>query len=248
MVEILSLVVALVSALLAYFALPEPTRQRLLQRVRGAPEEDKPSLAEIVIHELQPTQHDVDAVRDTYELRQLWQIDNDSYQDFSIDFDTFVSWWRAFPSGLVAARDSGGEIIGGIGTWPVPRRWTERLTNDCNPESLISEDSIRACLSSRGRPDWYISGIVLSNFKSNFSGKRMLPLMFQRAVLQISMHPRFHLNSTLYAMPISEEGARLLRRFHFTEYAGLACEPPLYYRQCSAEFLSLLNGLKPKES
>lgn len=247
MIEVLSLGVALVSALLAYFALPEDTRRRLTQRLRGklvAPS----TIAGVLAEEFETAGHGVGPISDTYELEMLWQIDRDSYQDFSIDLETFGNWWRAFPSGLVAARDEQGEVIGGIGTWPVSRRWARSLTANCNPEELIDEHSIRACLAGNSKPDWYISGIVVRDHQSNFQGKRLLPLMLQRAVMQISMHPRFQINSTLFAMPITEEGARLLRRFNFTEFPGLECEPRLYSRQCSPEFLQMMSTLQPRQT
>lgn len=247
MVEIFSLLIAVVGLPIAFYQLPIEKRRKVISWVRLGRRRKFEAVAYLE-ESLAGGHSSVSTVADLFELTQLWEIDRSNYGEFNIAKDELASWWRAFPDGLVACRDDEGNIIGGLGIWPVGPDWLAQLSELCNPEQIISHATIKAALGRRKLSHWYISGIVLQDHEHNFLGKRLLPRLIQNAVLTVSLTRGFDPRSTIYAMPISESGSRLLRRFGFREHVPTTCDPPLYYRQSEPTFLKAVVGLNLKEA
>jgi hypothetical protein len=90
--------------------------------------------------ERQPNDDDqlrVEAIRSPAELQELWAIDSAAYGEASITLETFMGWWRSYPSGLKVLFLQ-GRIVGALGIWPLSDRCARRLTDGRIKESEIT--------------------------------------------------------------------------------------------------------------
>jgi hypothetical protein len=93
---------------------------------------------------------------DEAQLRELWEIDTDSYGDAAISLETFHTWWKRYPYGLFGLFE-GEEIIGGFGMWPL----STKVYKDGSSGILVAkgrDPALRSGSRWRGR-SWFCCGI-----------------------------------------------------------------------------------------
>jgi hypothetical protein len=157
---------------------------------------------------------EVRTVADEAQLRELWEIDSESYGPASITFDTFCEWWKCYPTGLFALFE-GEEIVGGFGIWPLSTKAFRDFV-----EGRIRERELRSRhimpVKQKGRTSWYISGIVLKTRRRKTKAIRELISNALRRWL--SDLPAVAGSISVCALAYSKDGEALLRRFGFHCY------------------------------
>ena len=153
-------------------------------------------------------------IDDVAELRELWEIDDDSYGDASISLQRFEDWWRRYPAGLFALF-RGEEIVGGIGIWPVCKTPFAELLNGRRRERDLTAKSIESQERARACPRWYVSGVVLVQRARKTDAVRVL---LREAIGQWARERDTAVRIDLCALAYSPEGEALLRRFGFRKF------------------------------
>lgn len=146
------------------------------------------------------------------ELRELWEIDMESYGEASINLDTFRSWWRAYPRGVYVLFE-GCTIVGAIGVWPLKRTPYIDLVEGKRRERELTHRSISRNGSSLRH--WYVSGIVLMKKYRKTNAVRILLLESLKNWLDII---QMESNLNICALAYSQDGELMLRRFGFHKY------------------------------
>ena len=176
-------------------------------------------------------------IRNLEELEALWHIDNLAYGNANVTFDSFQSWWRAYPRGLQAILQD-GEVLGAVGIWPVPEIWQRDFwSGKCSEEELTAE---MVSASAEDRSSWYISGVVLDASKRRTGA---IASLLRQAALAWGIEANIAVPVTLTAMAISQHGERLLSRFGFSLVNHCAKDGfPIYTRTVAAHDLPLMLG------
>ena len=149
------------------------------------------------------------------ELTAVWKIDCAAYGESNVPFATLQAWWQIYPQGhyLVKKR---GKIIGGLGLWPVSRNTYHQMRRGTLTEGTLT-------IMGRRNPEarkehWYISGIVIA---AEHRKVRALSCLLNRLVERRRMSQTHPEQIQVGAIPISEEGLRLLMRHGFPLFPWL---------------------------
>jgi hypothetical protein len=114
-----------------------------------------------IIHPPLPVEFTTGKVTKLSKLRELWAIDDEAYQDCSLPFPRFQSWWQRYPLGnTVISTDD--QIVASIGIWPLDKDQFEAFTEGKIPEADLNPVPLSRC-EGTAQPLWYISGIVIRN-------------------------------------------------------------------------------------
>lgn len=152
-------------------------------------------------------------VADLEQLRELWLIDKEAYQDQSLEFEEFSQWWQCYPLGSrVLLAD--GRIVASIGVYPLSAKQAIGFASGDLPESELQPVFLDDCQQQPVR-DWYASGIVVVE---SMRGKNNL----LKKLLQIGLSSWLesgHVTYPLNVMAIAEYdiGRRLLEFFGFSK-------------------------------
>ena len=98
-------------------------------------------------------------IPDATTLARLYEFDASAYGDAGISWETFLSWWHAYPNGLYGVWH-GENIIGAMGIWPMTEAGYSAviegriLERNLSPELHFETDD-------QPHRRWYVSGIVL---------------------------------------------------------------------------------------
>jgi hypothetical protein len=157
---------------------------------------------------------EVRTVSDEAQLRELWEIDTESYGPASITFDTFSEWWKCYPTGLFALFE-GEEIVGGFGIWPLSTKAFRDFVEGRIRERELGSRHI-VSLKQRSRTSWYISGIVLKTRRRKT--KAIRELISNALKRWLSDLPTLAASISVCALAYSKDGEALLRRFGFHCY------------------------------
>ena len=157
--------------------------------------------------------YSVRGVANDGELKELWEIDNESYEEASISFELFRSWWRKYPKGLQALFH-GDTVIGAIGIWPLQSKPCCELMEGKRREREITPRCM-AGAKSGARRHWYISGVVL---KKRLRKTRAIRVLLVGTLTNWLEDIRAENSVTVCALAYSKDGEALLRRFGFRRY------------------------------
>ncbi len=153
-------------------------------------------------------------IADEAELKELWEIDNEGYGDASIPFDTFIEWWRAYPSGLFALFE-GSAIVGGFGLWPLRRTVFKEFAEGKRRERDIKARSLERNQGRTSLRNWYVSGIVL---KTRFRKTKAIKMLLSGALSAWLKRIKNEQTLSICALAYSREGEAMLKRFGFHKY------------------------------
>ena len=144
------------------------------------------------------------------ELTEVWKIDCAAYGEANVSFAILQAWWQMYPQGHYIIKQR-GKIIGGFGIWPVAKDTYHHLRRGTLTEDKLT---IMGRRNSKARKEhWYISGIVLA---AEHRKVRALSCLLNRVVERWRMSQVHSEQIQVGAIPISEEGLRLLMRHGFS--------------------------------
>ncbi len=178
------------------------------------------------------------------ELTEVWKIDCAAYGEANVSFAILQAWWQLYPQGHYIIKKR-GKIIGGFGIWPVAKDTYHHLRRGTLTEDKLT---IMGRRNSKARKEhWYISGIVIAAAHR----KTRAPFCLLNQVVEhwcISQVQSEQLQ--IGAIPISEEGLRLLVRHGFsmaTDAERRNNHHPFYERVYRRQDIDpLLQGARPE--
>jgi hypothetical protein len=163
------------------------------------------------------------------QLQELWKIDDDAYQENSLNFELFRNWWEQYVLGLKIITNSLDLIVGASGLWALSEAQTRYFISGRIKEQELLPLSHEALDSSPSR-FWYCSGIVaIPELRGTIFPLRKLI----RATISTWLatgHVAFPVN--VYALGYSPEGIALLEKLGFEEIKTSEEMPdqcPLYW-------------------
>lgn len=106
-------------------------------------------------------------IPDKETLKRLWKLDQQAYGEYSIDFETFIEWWKQYPSGILIMT-RGSKILGSIGIWPLTEECFEEIKELRKNEKNIRAHDIVTQAEAFKCKTWYISGIMLNTPEQSF--------------------------------------------------------------------------------
>jgi hypothetical protein len=162
------------------------------------------------------------------QLRELWEIDADAYEECSLPFAVFRSWWENYEPGLTAISRN-DKIIGCMGIFPLSKDQYEGFVSGNLAEAELVPVPLEIC-EEFPQHYWYFSGIVID---PTIRGTKAAPL---KLLLSMSLgqwyssgHVGYPVNNC--AMGYSREGELILGRFTFCKLVDGANYPdccPIY--------------------
>lgn len=174
------------------------------------------------------TNYTIDFIATREQLQELWELDADAYDECSIGFEIFQSWWMAYPRGLTTVC-SEKKLVGAMGIWPIsPEQYQEFVSGRIREEELIPVSE--AVCSIQPQSHWYFSGSVIKPEIRRLKS-RPIKLLLEAAVGYwcSSGHIAYPVFSC--ALGYSLEGRRMLNRckFRLTHAASIMPDNcPLY--------------------
>lgn len=148
------------------------------------------------------------------QLKELWELDQRSYGDENIQFETLLEWWTSCRSGIYIL-NKGSNIIGALGILPLKDARFDELFEGKSHESEIKPRDLVPLKPGMPHTSWYVSGIVLEGFMRNTRAIKML--LSESIDKWLSEHP-FKDHIRLVAIAYSKQGEAMLRRFNFHRY------------------------------
>jgi hypothetical protein len=179
------------------------------------------------------------------QLKELWLIDGEAYQECNLPFDVFEDWWRRYEIGMTQVRRN-GELVASIGIFPLSPQQYEEFTTGVIAEADLKPVTLDQC-EYEAQQYWYFSGVVLL---PRLRGKKSAPLklLLKVALWQwlTSRHIRYPARNC--AMAYSSEGEQMVKRFQFgklpeSEHFPDKC--PMYQMISSSEY-ELSNLIKAR--
>lgn len=168
---------------------------------------------------LPPVDYSIQNVSSLEQLKKLWKLDMQAYQDCTIPFSIFKKWWSAYPFGSVIYLEN-NEILASIGLYPIEQTMAEAFIAGKIPEAELVPVRLKEC-QRHPQQYWYASGILL-NDRLLAASNRMLRDHPVKPLLQNGLE--LWLNSghvaypaKLFALGLTQEGINMLRRFGFAE-------------------------------
>jgi hypothetical protein len=163
-------------------------------------------------------------------LQELWQIDENAYQENSLDFERFRAWWEQYALGLKIITNSTDRIVGASGVWALNEAQTRYFISGQVKEHELQPLSHEQ-LDDAPSNFWYCSGIVtIPEMRGTaFPFRKLI-----RATISTWLatgHVSFPVN--VYALGYSPEGITLLKKLGFEEIKASEEMPdrcPLYWR------------------
>jgi len=136
------------------------------------------------------------------ELLALWDLDVAAYGEDVLPWERLARWHRAFATGLQMLVDGAGDVLGGVGIWPLYRDSYERLLRGELAEIELAMVDIDATMSSGY---WYLSGVVVrADVRRRGFGRALMRVASQLAA-----------GDEIGALVISPQGRGLLETLGF---------------------------------
>ncbi|HVS38577.1 MAG TPA: hypothetical protein VMS17_23680 [Gemmataceae bacterium] len=175
------------------------------------------------------------------EFGSFWDIDKAAYEDvdqreYELHMrETLHGWWTAFPAGLLGLF-RGGQLLGGLGVWPLSAEIAMPLKDGRLRERDLSGAAMQPFRDAPAA-SWYIGGIVLKP-QCRRTGA-VWPLVhkgFPSWIRTCRRGMAFPLE--LLALGASDVGVKLLEDHGFTRLCPASAMPdglPLYVRRFDSE-------------
>lgn len=175
-------------------------------------------------------------------VSEMWEIDKQAYQDCSLGLESFLAWWRRYEFGSRVLRLD-GEIVAGIGIYPLYPEQAEKFANGEIPESKLLPVTQKRCDRVPVK-DWYVSGVVI---KPEHQNRGLL-----RTLLRLGLgawDATGHVSYPARMLGLAEYtiGQKLLAKFGFTKHRDGqdmpdGCDLYLNHLESSSQWLSLLKS------
>lgn len=148
------------------------------------------------------------------QLRELWLIDKEAYQDCSLDFAPFVDWWQAYPPGSTLLLElPSRRILASIGIYPLTPEQALAFTSGDIPEGDLRPMKLADCRRQKVS-NWYCSGIVVIPEMQN---KGLLRRLLQIGIGSLQQTGYISYPATLYGLAEYTIGEKLLTKFGFSK-------------------------------
>ncbi len=159
---------------------------------------------------------------------QFCIIDAESYEDCSISFEAFASWWISYPLGnTVVWRQH--QIVASLGLWPLSAEQYTAFTTGIIREETLRPLSLEQC-AAEPSGYWYLSGIIVI---PALRRQPTSPLQTLIAATLKLWSKSGHVASSIRccALGHADQGRRLLGKLGFAQISNgtaLPDEYPLY--------------------
>ena len=163
-------------------------------------------------------------IRTIAELRKLWELDTEAYQECAIPFEVFRRWWQRYPHGNTVIFE-GDRIIASIGKWALTPEQYEQLSSGAIAESDLQPMPLsrfeKHCTNGASRiqrhTHWYLSGIVLAEeYRGRVRNNPIVPLL-EYAIPSWVESNRVAFPLQVAALGEYVEGINLLEGFGFEQ-------------------------------
>ena len=146
------------------------------------------------------------------QLRELWEIDKEAYQDCSLQFEPFLDWWRRYSYGSrnLVVQD---RIIASIGIYPLSKEQAQSFLAGEIREADLKPVLLEEC-DQKKVSDWYCSGIVVVPELQN---KGLLKTLLQIGIGSWAATGHIKYPLTLYGLAEYKIGEKLFNKFGFTK-------------------------------
>lgn len=100
-------------------------------------------------------------IREKEELKQISELDNLAYGEYSISYDVLFDWWQKYPKGIFTMC-RGHNLLGAIGLWPLAEATFEDIKEsrkreqDLRSADIISQGDAGTCQS------WHCTGFLVN--------------------------------------------------------------------------------------
>lgn len=181
------------------------------------------------------------AIQNEAELRSIWKISQEIYREDNVDFQTVLSWWKCYPSGVfILYKDA--NIVGYFSMWPIKASTYKQIIGGRRRERELKRQSIMGKDATEPRAYWYITNIVVQKaFRKSTAAKVLLSEALRKWVNDGNLAQDIH----LCAFGYSKEGTALIKNFGFHELKDsmeTADHLPLYIFTSTCENINALVG------
>ncbi|MBE9584484.1 GNAT family N-acetyltransferase [Mucilaginibacter sp. JRF] len=178
-------------------------------------------------------------VQNEAELRSIWRISQDLYQEDNVDYNTVLSWWKCYPAGIfILCRNS--NIVGYFSMWPIKEATFKQISSGRRRERELKRQSIIGKDSTEQRPYWYITNIVVQKkYRKTDAIKTLLREALRKWVNEGNLAD----DVKLCAFGYSKEGKALIKGFGFHELKSAdetADNLPLYVFTSTNQNINIL--------
>ena len=162
------------------------------------------------------------------QLKELWRLDMQAYQNCTIPFKTFKQWWSHYPFGSKVYLENNA-ILAAIGFYPIEVTMALAFMNGELPETDLVPVRLRDCLRTP-QHYWYASGILLNNTLLDADPHRRLRDHPVKPLLKNALHlwlgsGHMEFPAKLFALGLTPEGTNMLCRFGFSETRSAEAMP-----------------------
>ncbi|WP_102275099.1 hypothetical protein [Cytobacillus massiliigabonensis] len=153
------------------------------------------------------------AVENQKELRKIVEMDRESYQDITMEFEKYLALWRRYPDGINILICQ-NEIIGIFSIWPVKRRIYKKLA-----EGTITEENVRLGdipnIKNNGLcSTWYFSTIQIID---TYRHSGIVYDLFRRTIKKWFTSSKVVFPIKICSMAYSDSGEYLLKKTGFVK-------------------------------
>ena len=153
------------------------------------------------------------AVENQKELRKIVEMDNESYQDISMEFEKYLALWRRYPNGINILICQ-NEIIGIYSIWPVKRKIFQKLVEGTITEEEVRLNDIPKIKNHGGCSTWYVSSIQVIN---SYRHSGIVYHLFSRTIKKWFASRKVVLPLKICSMAYSDSGEYLLKKAGFVK-------------------------------
>lgn len=161
-----------------------------------------------ILSDLKTPRQEASYIRDKDHLRELWQIDKVAYDDHSLEFEPFLSWWNRYPIGSNCILMD-GQIVASLGMYPISPEQAAAFSGGQIAEKDLLPVPIAEC-ETNGCIDWYFSGLVVTPEWQNRGLVRRL-LRVGLGAWSVCGHLRYPIR--IYGLGQTSTGKRVLEWF-----------------------------------
>jgi len=149
------------------------------------------------------------------EVRDVWKIDLETFQEQAVPLETGISWWRKYSCGIYALFKN-NILEGYISFWPLSKTAFFDFCDGKRKESEISNRNIIKPNNLTKETYWYLGSIVL---KSRLRRTKIVSYLILESIHQWLNNFSLDSQINLCALAYSKEGEKLLQKFGFIKYS-----------------------------
>jgi hypothetical protein len=165
------------------------------------------------------------AAQNLGEVLEAHLIDKEVWGETAFSKDLLVSWWKAYPKGLIVLyekrEDGADKMIGLMGIWPIKKQTFNEILEGIRTDLQFSAKHI----STNKKTYWYIGAIIVNKKYQRTSATAILLLETLRNwYLQVKDESSISICATAY----SKDGENIIKRFGLYKFRDDVEGYPLY--------------------